>query len=189
VRDNFFIICCFVATILASPFAHAEAKKINRAIPEPVPVIKGLRDMLLTLRPEQIGLPPSSAKPRVWGVLMEIGDPEGVATLVVLADGTTSLYLGHGGGVIGAGEHANVRRAAEAFLVKADAERPLLSPVQAFPLPEVGRVTFYFLTYSGVMAADALEDDLGYNRHRLSSLFHAGHAVITEVRKTSEKMK
>jgi len=40
----------------------------------------------------------------------------GCYTLVVLADGTTSLYFSSGGGIIGAGERPEVRKASERFL-------------------------------------------------------------------------
>ena len=40
---------------------------------------------------------------------------ETVATLVAFADGTTSLYLTSGGGILGAGSHENVREAAARF--------------------------------------------------------------------------
>ena len=32
-----------------------------------------------------------------------------------------------------------------------------------------------------------IEQDLGQNRHKLSPVFHAGHAVITQMRLVSEK--
>ena len=41
-------------------------------------------------------------RPDVWGVLMELGLEQGVATMVAFADGTVSLYFSGGGGIIGA---------------------------------------------------------------------------------------
>ena len=72
-------------------------------------VARGLREQALTVDPVALRLEPTPTRPHVWGILMETGYPEGVATLVALGDGTTSLYFGNGGGVIGAGEHDRVR--------------------------------------------------------------------------------
>src|SRR6185503_9039174 len=43
-----------------------------------------------------------------YGILMETGYETAVATLVCFVTGDTSLYFSNGGGVIGAGKHANV---------------------------------------------------------------------------------
>jgi hypothetical protein len=42
-----------------------------------------------------------------------------VYSLVVVADGSTSLYFSNGGGFIGAGQHATVRKASTQFLQQA----------------------------------------------------------------------
>jgi hypothetical protein len=47
-------------------------------------------------------------------------------------------------------------------------------------------VRFYVRTFTGTFVGEADEQDLGYNRHALSPVFHAGHAVITAVREASE---
>ena len=49
-----------------------------------------LRQQVLSLDPAKIGLAPTSSNP-VWGVLMETGYPEAVATLVTIGDGTVRL--------------------------------------------------------------------------------------------------
>ena len=77
-----------------------------------------LRDQALSTRASELGLRPNGS--RVWGILMETGYPEAVATLVAFADGTTSLYFSSGGGTIGAGDHIAVRTVAESFLRAAD---------------------------------------------------------------------
>ena len=156
-------------------------------IPEPVQVMKDLRKQALTLSPSEIGISPSLEHPHVWGVLMEIGYPEALATLVALADGTVSLYLGHGGGIIGGGERAGIRRMGAALISAAEHYLTNLSPTSSFPLPDVGQVKFYVLTFAGPLTADADSEDLGEGRHALSKLFYAGQAVITELRRISEQ--
>ena len=54
---------------------------------------------------------------------------------------------------------------------------------------EPAHTVFYVLTDSGILTDNALEDDLGYNRHPLSALFHAGHEVITQLRLMSESLE
>jgi hypothetical protein len=48
-------------------------------------------------------------------VVMDWNIGSGVATLVAFRDGTTSIYLSSGGGVIGAGAHESVTRVAAVF--------------------------------------------------------------------------
>ena len=52
----------------------------------------------------------------------------------------------------------------------------------SYPLPEKTRVRFYLVTVDGVRTVDVQEEDLGYNRHTLSPLFHMGHELITALR-------
>ncbi len=69
----------------------------SQVVPEPVQAIKDLRNQLLTSPPEALGFSKAGSDSEVWGILMETGYPEALATLVSLRDGTASLYLGHGG--------------------------------------------------------------------------------------------
>ena len=139
-----------------------------------------LRQQALSVSASDLGLSPGGSK--VWGVMMETAFPEAVATLVSFADGTTSLYLSSGGGTIGAGDHASVRTAAEAFLQIANDHLANFSPAHEFPLPEEGHVRFYVHTFDGVLTAERLEEELGEERDSLAPVFHAGHAVIGAIR-------
>lgn len=60
-------------------------------------------------------------------------------------------------------------------------------PTATFDLPQPGRVRFQLLTVGGGRTAEAGEDELGFGRHPLSPLFHAGQDVITEIRLLSEQ--
>ena len=162
-------------------------KEDSQPIPEPARVIKALRGKVLSLYSQKIGLSQSNDSTCIWGVLMETGYPEGLMTLVVLADGTTSLYLGHGGGIIGGGEHVSVRKASRELLHNVGLYCGVLSPTKSFPYPNVGRVKFYVLTFTCILTADANDDELGNGNHNLSNLYYAGHAVIAELRNIDEK--
>ena len=78
----------------------------------PADVYRGLRGQSDWLGSHRICFTAS----RYHGGLMETGYPRAVATLVVVADGSTSLYLSNGGGTIGAGQHARVRSASAEFM-------------------------------------------------------------------------
>jgi hypothetical protein len=160
---------------------------VPKPVPEPVAIYRDLRSTLLGLSPARIGVYPSQDLPHVWGVLMETGYSPAVVTLVALADGTTSLCFGTGGGVIGAEKHSTVRQATAAFITSAENHRQKLVPTESFPLPDVDRVRFYVLTFSGTLTAEAGERELGKKTHELSALFYAGHDVITQIRIAAEQ--
>jgi hypothetical protein len=61
-----------------------------------------------------------------------------------------------------------------------------LKTSESFPIPEPAHTIFYVLTDSGILTGGALENDLGFGRHPLSPLFHAGHEVITQLRLVSD---
>jgi hypothetical protein len=142
--------------------------------------------MLLRLDPKEAGLAPSAELPRVFGVMMETGYPEGSATLGALADGTTSLYTSSGGGIIGGGDHEQVAAATAQFVRAVESALDLIPPASEQQLPASGRVVIRALTYRGPHAVDLSEDDLGYGRHPLSPVFHAGHEVIAQLRLIDE---
>jgi hypothetical protein len=151
----------------------------------------GLRSKILSLDPAAVGLRPSVELPGVWGVLMEMGFPDGAATIVSLADGTTSLYTSEGGGVIGGGEHAPVAAATRRFLVEAEATEAGLSPAAPaeVQLPPADVVSFVVLGYSGTQVGAADEDELASMQHPLSRLYAAGQDVITALREAEESRR
>ncbi|HET7499060.1 MAG TPA: hypothetical protein VFM00_12240 [Candidatus Eisenbacteria bacterium] len=154
---------------------------------DPAVTMRQLRAYALSATAEDLDLEPTEARPRVWGAIMELGYATGIATLLSLADGTTSLYFSNGGGVIGAGENAAVREAAEAFLDAAETHAPALPSVEDTPTPRIGRVRLYVRTFEGTLGIEATDEELSQNRHPLSAVFHAGHAVITAIRENSSE--
>lgn len=147
----------------------------------------GLRRLVLSTAPEDLGLTAETDPDRVYGVLMETGYDAAVVTVVSLIDGSTSLYVSTGGGTIGAGEHEPVAEATRAFVAMAQVFVGQTEPATRFDLPDLGRVRFQLLTIGGGRTAEADENDLGFGRHALSPLFHAGQEVIAEIRVLSEQ--
>jgi hypothetical protein len=154
---------------------------------DPAAMSRELRDKALSVTAAELSLAPTQAHIDVWGVLMELGYPQAIATLAVFADGTSSLYISTGGGVIGSGEHKPVRDVAERFLFAAQGLIEHFEPAGETPYPKPGRVRFYIRTFETTLAAEADEQELGRNFHELAPLFHAGHAVITQMRLISER--
>ena len=97
----------------------------------PAETSQRLRTQALTRTARDIGVAPSSAHPTVFGILMETGYPEAVATLVVFAEGSTSVYFSGGGGVIGAGEHESVRATHSPFFAEAESQLSLPKRISA----------------------------------------------------------
>jgi hypothetical protein len=158
-------------------------RKQNAATPPVADVFSELRAQALGLTPEHLG----GAVPTEAGMLallMETGYQEAVATLVAVADGTTSLYFSNGGGFVGAGTHPTVAEASRSWLEAGRTLLPALSDVTEPPLPDVGMTQFVAVTHVGLRGAVAPDDDLGGTRHELSPLFHAAQEVITQIRLT-----
>lgn len=156
----------------------------------PADVYVGLRSQLLTLDPASVGLQPSADLPTMWGALMEMGFPEGAATIVSLADGTTSMYTSTGGGVIGGGQHETVAAASMRFLAEAEGTTEGLTDTSGEPdLPANGTVSFVLLGYSGMRTGVAKEDELASMQHPLSRLYAAGQDVITALREAEESSR
>jgi hypothetical protein len=166
---------------LFSPGVSATDYKVAEAY-------SGLRNMVLSTKPDSISIKPKNAN-EVWGVVMETGYPEAVATLVALSDGTVSLYTSNGGGIIGLGPHVGPRRAAQSFLAASQQFSNQMQPTKSYPLPKPSYTRFYLLTGNGVLTAEAKEDDLGNNRRPLSPLFFKGQELISEVREVNQRLR
>jgi hypothetical protein len=153
--------------------------------PDPAEASRALRDAALSSTAADLGLTSNGEHPNVFGFLMETGYPEAVATLSVFVEGSTSLYFSNGGGVIGAGQHASVRRTHPPLFKEAERQLAAFTPAKSTELPGMGRVRMYLRTFNGTVGAEADEQDLGNMRHQLSKLFHAAHATIAAIREAS----
>ena len=148
---------------------------------EQAEIYADLRKQVLSLTTDQLG-----KDVPVLAVLMETGYPEAVATLIAVADGASSLYFSNGGGIIGAGEYKQVHDSSLELLTKAGTYINKLSLTKVFPLPKNGFTRFYVVTSSGIYSDEVLEDDLGNERHVLSSVFFQGHELISFIRAAEE---
>ncbi len=155
--------------------------------PEPAPTYLQLRQRILNLKPDELGLSPSAAAAHIWGILMEMGFAVGTATLVCLVDGTTSLHYSTGGGLLGRGDYLPIAEASKALVVQAESYLGQMTITKGFPLPETGQVSFIFLTYSGIYASRALDSSLASNQHLLSPLYKSAQEILSQLRLLAEK--
>jgi hypothetical protein len=156
-------------------------RKQQAAQSPPADVYHGLRQQVFALTPDQLGGGTFAEEP-ILALVMETRYPEAVATLVAVADGTTSLYFSNGGGVIGAGTHAAVAEASERWLEAGRAALRELPEVAEPALPADGTTQFLAVTPTGLRGLAVPEAELGERRHDLSPLFYAGQDVITQIR-------
>ena len=170
-----------ILAALLSVFGVSHAATQPAAVPSDS-VSDDLRSMALNLSPNDIGITRKNFPHEVWGVVMETGMEKGFYTLVVLADGSTSLYYSNGGGIIGAGEKPEVQETSRQFIEWGNRFVGSAKPVSSTQPPGNGTTKFFFLTFEGVQTYLAPEIELGEERDRLAPLFHAGHAVIAAVR-------
>lgn len=127
-----------------------------------------LRNQALFMRRADFQISDPPPEIAIWGALMEWNTSGLTATVLTLIDGTTSVYLSNGGGVIGGGEgHEDIREANAEFIRAANQLYQHLKPCESFPSPASGQTIFYALTDSGVLTAEGLDADLAEERHPL----------------------
>jgi hypothetical protein len=149
-------------------------------------IYEDMRAHVLGLKLSDVGLKGDGQS--LIACLMEIGYPEnGAATLVMYADGAVSLYLSSGGGIIGAGEHENIRRVAKTYLDKTPNYVALMNKVEKYPKPKDGETYFYVVKENGVFLHKDVESRLGEGKSGFSEWFYDGQNVLTQLRLWEEK--
>jgi Ankyrin repeats (3 copies)/Ankyrin repeat len=174
-----------MAGLLSSFMGLFGSAKGVKAQEDPGDVYSGLRRQILEANPSKLKL--KGPENKVWAVLMETSFPDYSYTLMASADGSVSLYLSTGGGMIGLGGVDEINRSASAFIDGASNYLSHMKLAKDFPLPKPGHTTFYLRSFGGTFTATAKEEDLGNNKHPLSPLFHLGQDVITQARLHDEK--
>ena len=149
---------------------------------------RDLRSQILTVSPDTVNLSPAPEHPLVWAAVMDWHVGSGVATLVAILEGTVSLYLSSGGGIIGAGAHADVFAVAKRFVTTMERHRNALKPTSDPPLPGSGGVRFIARTFEETLASDEVPtEELGEGQHALSPVFDVAQELIAVVRQASDR--
>jgi hypothetical protein len=156
-----------------------------KTIPVPAESYVEIRNKALASNWRKLGFSPTEKNPNVWGIIMEIGYPQVVVTLIALNNGTVDLYFGNGSGVTGGGAFEYVRQKSDQFFQAAEKALKKLSPTKNFPFPDVDRVRFYVMTFSGILTGQDNKNIANEDRS-LYELFHSGHEVIAALREIDE---
>jgi hypothetical protein len=114
-----------------------------------------MRSRWLTADPADFDIMPSSEYPTVYGVLMEwpAGDDD-TLTLVAFCEGSASVYIRSGGGMIGGHTDEEISNRARALVESATSLYEEAAPATEFPYPARDRVRFYLLGFPGVRVVD-----------------------------------
>ena len=145
-------------------------------------VYTDLRDAILELDPASVGIHQGPETSIAWGLVMDWRLDDAVATIVSLADGTTSLYLSTGGGSIGAGERPAAAAASLDAIRVAESMIDDFAPATCSPIPLRGRTAFTLLTFTGVRRVEDDTDAFGNGSSRLAPVWNAMQNVINEIR-------
>ncbi len=156
----------------------------RRTTAHPTAEITGkLRSMALGITAPDAGIMVPDTPFGIWGVVADVGLPNGTATVVAFQDGTASLYLSGGGGIIGGESHEGVRQAVAALLSAAEDAGSHFAPSSQQALPRAGHVRFYLHGRAGLLASPEIVDtQLTSGSAPLSPLFLTAHALITQFR-------
>ncbi len=147
---------------------------------------RSLRGRLFLTDPKTLGLSPSEDE-RFWGLVVDIGVETGVATLVVLRDGTISLYFSNGGGLIGLGQHDEMHEKADRLLSLAE-DFSLEGPeAEKDTLPSEDATRFNFLGFNGARAMEEPDEALELDDHPLHPLWEAAHDIIAAAQAIDDK--
>jgi hypothetical protein len=167
--------------------SHMAFLRRRAKAPEPAEIYLGLRNRILHTDPAEVGLQPSGSLPHVWGFVMDWGVGRNVATLVCVADGTTSLYFSNGGARLGGGQLPQVASASLAVLGVLERFVHDMPRSTDDGLPGPGGVVLRALTYDGVRAVETDERTLRASKHPLWTVYAAAQDVITELRLVEER--
>ena len=143
---------------------------------------RDLRNLAFSATMEQVGVELPTDKTKIYGVIMDWDLGGATATLVAFLSGDASLYLSSGGGVVGGRAHDNVKRAAAAFINKAEKYLSKTVITDSTPLPGKETVKFYFLTNKGKFVGQEEVKNFDNNTSQWLDLFEEGNKLITEIR-------
>ncbi|MBY8961356.1 hypothetical protein KJK34_01175 [Flavobacterium sp. D11R37] len=141
-----------------------------------------LRQQAFTVTTENLGITLKDSL-EVYGLIMDWGIDDEVATVVSYASGDASLYLSSGGGIIGGGSHENIDVAAKGLVYEANHYlKGNDTTVEKFALPGKDEVFFYFITQKGVYMKHDNMTNLENRTSEVQFLFDKGNIVLEQLR-------
>jgi len=170
-------------------FDFLKRKKQNHSQSTDNDTYKSLREMAFSIKPEQLGVSLENDE-QVFGAVVDMSVSNGmVATMICFIDGAASLYFSNGGGIIGAGQHESVQKAAGSFLISVHQVLPIMKKIDNFDMvPKENHHIFYLFTKAEVYFLDLDVEDYQESKEKYF-LFSLSQMLLTEIIKTSEKIK
>jgi hypothetical protein len=113
------------------------------------------RDIART--PSELGLSSLGDSAIAHGVVIDFGDPAGIATLVAFANGQADFYGSTGLRLVdlpGSPQPDRLESAAKTLVRAAQVRLPMMTATADFRLPKIGRANLFVLTQNGVFADD-----------------------------------
>jgi len=156
---------------------------------DPKPALPPTQNPYVDLRGRFLGLVSDSQADYLRGAAFELGTGGACASVICVADGTTSLYMSTGGGQIGLGEHEPVRRANVAFRAMVMEHLDRLAPVADVPMVGQGDVHVIAVTADGLRLLRCREDEAADEGSPAWPLYLAGQDVVTQIRLLDEVRK
>lgn len=141
-----------------------------------------MRKNAFNIKPEELGVSLDNDD-QVYGCVVDMAMGNGnVVTMVCYFDGTASLYYSTGGGIIGSGQHENVRKAVGSFLVSIHQVLPIMKKTENFDTaPKENHQIFYLFTRVGVYTYD-LDLSVLNRQKEVNFLFSLSQMVLSEIR-------
>ena len=176
-------IACKPKIQLADRLENAQTENNSEQQENP---FNGLRQLALSATPEQLGLE-TSEETKVFGIVMDWDLGDGIATVIAYETGDASMYLSSGGGVIGGGQHDNVRQAVSPYVQLGQGFLTKAVKTESTPLPDKNCVRFYLLTNKGIYCAQEKMKNIENESSDWFRLFEEANKVLTELRLTTER--
>lgn len=131
---------------------------------------------------------PSLEPAGVQAVMMEMGVATTRVCVLAAPDGSASMYLESGGGMIGGHGAPAVAEAAKELVRQAGLDVARLAPSKAIPTADLQGVAFAVRTPQGLRVASASRSDVDAGSHPLRALFERAQDVITQFRRRDMAM-
>ena len=138
-----------------------------------------LRGRVFNFDPNSINIENFAKETGIYGFVMESGYSNGISSLVIIADGTVSLYFSNGGAMIGSGSNENIGEKSIELMKFISSYKDKFEISDSNPIVRKKNVRFYLLTYDGLLTKEVPQRDLGYNKHELSPVFHKTHELLS----------
>lgn len=147
----------------------------------------GLRSMAFSTSPQQLSLKIPDNKTQVYGIILDWDLGDAIATIIGFETGDASMYLSSGGGVIGGGQHDNVRNVVKPYIKMGQDFLDKAVKSDTNTLPDKNCIKFHFLTNKGIYSVQEQMINIENETSDWLSLFEEANKVLTELRLISEK--